>query len=387
MNLVTGQQNLKQLRVATHPGYNVHIGIDIAFSDVLLNEISLLTDKNIKDYVIIVDKNISHNYKTLADFIYAHIPIGVKIQTLEIDISESRKTRETKQEVEDQLFELGSDRNTCLIAIGGGVLLDLVGFVAATFMRGIPVIYIATTLLAMVDAAVGGKTAVNTQYGKNLVGAFKQPDTVIIDLTCLKTLPELDYLSAIAEVIKLAIILDEELFDFLVSNKSSILSRDLNILSELIYISVNLKKQIVEQDEKESNLRQLLNFGHTFGHAIEKQQNYSLRHGFAVALGLWLESSLAYNLGILSGEDSFKIIDLLESFYKNKIYLLEQNIDIDNIYELLIYDKKTKNKQPYFVLVNKIAGYVNDDNQCAHIVDKDIVMSTLQGFDNITLIK
>lgn len=245
------------ITVNTNSAYNIHIGENICFSESLIYEITSLKRRGIERIIIIVDQNVASYFSNLQEFISDKINITIDFIT--IRISESLKNRETKNKIEDKLFELGANRYTALVAIGGGVLLDTVGFVAATFNRGTPVIYIATTLLAMVDAAVGGKTGINTEYGKNLIGSFKQPDAVFIDINVLNSLSEHDFLSAFAEVIKIAIIFDTNLFDFLLNNKNKILTRDLSCLNYLIYSSVDIKRKIVEQDEKESNLRQLLN--------------------------------------------------------------------------------------------------------------------------------
>lgn len=378
------QSNYNLIQVNTKPQYNIHIGSNIIYSNFLIKELTSIHAKGYNHFVIIIDQVLSGQFEKLNDFISKNL--AVNISQINISINESLKTRETKSKIEDKLFEVGANRYTAIIAIGGGVLLDTVGFVAATFNRGVPVVYIATTLLSMVDAAVGGKTGVNTQYGKNLIGAFKQPNTVLIDITVLNSLPEHDYLSAISEIIKVAIIKDKALFYYLFDKKDKILARDHECLTNLITTSIDIKRKIVEQDEHESNLRQILNFGHTLGHAIEKLEEYKLSHGYAVALGLWSEVNLAYKIQILNKADYIKIINLVEGYFKNKIKLFTKDIDIEQLYYLLGFDKKTKDKQAYFVLVDKIGSYFNKDNKCSHTADKDNVLEVMAMLNQCCLI-
>lgn len=215
-----------------------------------------------------------------------------------IAAGEEFKTRETKAEIEDQMLAVGCNRDTLLIAIGGGVITDIGGFVAATFCRGIDVIYCPTTLLAMVDASIGGKTAVNTPCGKNLIGAFYQPKAVVVDISFIKTQSESDYIAGLGEIVKHALLMDEELLVMLEEQLPQILNRDLSLLSVVIQRSCELKARVVANDETEQGLRAILNFGHTFAHALECSANYQLAHGLAVLLGCYFELTCAATAGI-----------------------------------------------------------------------------------------
>ena len=191
---------------------------------------------------------------------------NIHVELLHIPAGEANKTRETKQKLEDCLFEKNYGRDTCLIALGGGVITDLVGFVAATYCRGIPVMYLPTTLLAMVDASIGGKTGVDTRFGKNLIGAFYQPQAVFMDLSVLTSLPAHEFRNGMVEMLKHGLIKDKNLFRTLQEHAHHM--DEPSFLLDVIYNSCLIKKNIIEQDERDLGIRQLLNFGHTIGHAI-----------------------------------------------------------------------------------------------------------------------
>ncbi len=222
----------------------------------------------------------------------------VKGVELAMPPGESQKTRERWSSLTDALLEAGYGRDSAIIALGGGVVGDVAGFVAATFMRGIPFIQVPTTLLSMLDASVGGKVAVDTPHGKNLVGAFHQPAAVLADPLTLSTLGERQFRSGLAEAVKHALIADEEYFVWLESNGGSLLARRPEALTDSVERSLTIKAEVVSADEKETGLRMILNAGHTIGHALEHVSGYRLLHGEAVALGLLAETALAEQLGI-----------------------------------------------------------------------------------------
>lgn len=219
-------------------------------------------------------------------------------ETVTFEPGEKSKTRESWARLTDSLMERGFGRDSGLIALGGGVTGDLVGFVAATYMRGIPYLQVPTTLLAMLDASVGGKTGVDTPLGKNLVGAFHPPAAVIADPQTLATLPEREYRAGLSEAVKHGLIADQAYFAWLEGNVAELTSRDLPTLARLIRRSVEIKGEVVAQDERESGRRAILNAGHTVAHALEQASGYQLPHGEAVALGLIVECHLAEQLGI-----------------------------------------------------------------------------------------
>ena len=235
---------------------------------------------------------------------------------LTIPSGESNKTRETWGRLTDQMLAKGYGRDSAVIALGGGVVGDLAGFVAATFMRGIPVVQVPTTLLAMVDASIGGKTAVDTPAGKNLVGVFHPPAVVLVDPQPLATLPLREMRAGIAEIVKHGVIADEAYLREVASNAPEVLSKSgatSDRMLSLIVRSVEIKANIVSRDEREDGLRKTLNFGHTIGHAVELVSGYSLLHGEAVAIGMALEGRLAERIGVAQTGTATEIMKALQS--------------------------------------------------------------------------
>ncbi len=226
---------------------------------------------------------------------------------IQIPAGEEHKRLQTVEHICEQLITLGAHRNSSIIAVGGGVVGDMAGFVASIFMRGIPVYHVPTTLLAMVDSSVGGKTGVDSRLGKNLIGTFHQPDAVIMDPVFLKKLPSEEFSNGMAEVIKHGV-LDASLFTWLERNTAAIQKRDIKTLETMLAKNVKIKKAIVEADEKESDIRMLLNLGHTFGHAIEHLSKYTIPHGQAVAIGL------VYAASFSKMPEIDRLIDLLLAF-------------------------------------------------------------------------
>jgi 3-dehydroquinate synthase len=267
------------------------------------------------------------------------------VDVIQITQGEEIKTLRTVETVYDRLIQLKADRSTFLVGIGGGIVCDIAGFVASTYMRGIEFGYVATTLLAQVDASVGGKNGVNFGGYKNMVGVFHQPEFVICDLSLLKTLPKKEISCGFAEIIKHAAIADYEMFSFLETNPVRALSLEMDVLEKLIHESVKIKASVVAKDEKEKGERRKLNFGHTFGHAIEKTTGIS--HGEAVSLGMVLASAISVQKSLLTGEDHLKLINLLER------YLLPTQAQINNetLWDALKKDKKRASDRMHFVLL------------------------------------
>jgi 3-dehydroquinate synthase len=219
-----------------------------------------------------------------------------------------------KERLEDRLLALGAHRDSVVVALGGGMIGDLAGFTAATLHRGVPLVQVPTSLLAQVDSSVGGKVAVDHPRGKNLVGAFHQPARVYIDVGALRTLPGEEYRSGLAEVIKYGATMDAKLFALLKAKARSIAGNAPGTMTPIIRRCCDLKRMIVEADERESGLRRILNFGHTIGHAVETLSNYRLRHGYAVAIGMCAEGRIGVALGI-TGRDSADRLEALVRLY------------------------------------------------------------------------
>jgi 3-dehydroquinate synthase len=231
--------------------------------------------------------------------------------TLTFPAGEEHKTRETWQTLTDQLLASGCDRHCVIVAVGGGVTTDLAGFVAATFLRGVPWIAAPTTTLGMLDAAVGGKTGVNTAHGKNLVGAFHPPSVVVCDPAALATLPDRSYREGLAEAVKHGATLDAEYGEWIASNAPAILARDLPTLERLIHRSAELKAAVVSEDEREGDRRVVLNAGHTIAHALERASGYAIPHGEAVAIGLVVETRVAERMGVAVAGTADRIAAIL----------------------------------------------------------------------------
>ena len=265
---------------------------------------------------------------------------------------EQEKKLKTVHKIIDRLMEAGFGRDSTLIALGGGVVGDITGFTASIFMRGINFIQIPTTLLAQVDASVGGKTAVNHKSGKNLIGSFYQPKCVVCDSIFLATLEATEISAGLAEIIKYGLIFDSEFFQWLQKNMQQILSNDRAAVDYVIQRSCAIKAEIVAQDEKEQSVRALLNFGHTFGHAIEKLTGYgNWTHGDAVAVGMVLAARLSENMSLITPEDVQNIEEILTAA---NLPISLPNIDPAELLAAMQSDKKVKDRNIQLVLLKNI---------------------------------
>jgi 3-dehydroquinate synthase len=263
-------------------------------------------------YVVVADRRLlRHQGRRLLASLRRR---GLHAELVAIPGGEGSKTRAVRDRLEDALVRVGADRGTALIALGGGVTGDLTGFVAATFHRGIPHVQVPTTLLGMVDASIGGKTAINHPKGKNLIGAYHPPAAVYIDLDYLATLPARAYRSGLAEVVKCGVIADPALFVSLERHADRVLRRDLDFLVGVVEASVRLKARVVSGDPREAGRRVVLNFGHTIGHALETLSRYRLTHGEAVAIGMVLEARLAARAGLAPASLAPRLASLLRRF-------------------------------------------------------------------------
>ena len=303
--------------------------------------------KSYSSIAIITDSNVEKLYKEL---ILKKFPR--KVSFFSFPAGEKSKTRKTKEKIEDFLFQSKVGRDGIIVAIGGGIVLDIAAFTASTYMRGIDLLLVPTTFLAMVDAAIGGKTAINTSYGKNLIGTFYHPEKVIVDSSFLKTLTLNQMREGMAEVVKMAAAMDEAFFKEIEENLSLWIKRDPLFIQRCIQKSIELKLSIVEKDEKEASLREILNFGHTFGHALEKATDYKLSHGRAVTLGMMAEGFFSVKKKILS-EESFQRLVLLLVQY-SLISKFPKELSLDTFLQALAYDKKGKHGQCRVLLLEKI---------------------------------
>lgn len=271
---------------------------------------------------------------------------------LKILPGEESKSLKVIGELAEQMLKAGIDRSGMILAIGGGVVCDIAGFLSSIYMRGIKCGYVSTTLLAQVDASSGGKNGVDLGGAKNILGCFRQPEFVICDTEMLSTLPEEEYLSGLAELIKTAIIGDRELFDMLEKHYSEIMKRDPELLDILVAKAVKFKSAVVTEDESEKGLRRILNFGHTFGHAIEMHRQ--IRHGYAVAEGMILATRFSMEKGLLSERELMRILDLIEKYG----FRFEKHIPYQDIENLVLLDKKRTGREINFIFVNGIGKAV-----------------------------
>lgn len=305
---------------------------------------------------------------------------GLEAYLFSFPKGESHKTRAAKEHLENRLFEKRLGRDICVIALGGGVATDLGGFVAATYCRGVPLVMIPTSLLGMVDASMGGKTGVDVPYGKNLVGAIYQPKKILIDSSTLVSLPLNELKNGIVEMIKHGLIADANYFDFLEKNSEPLLARNLPLLETAIYESCRIKKEIVEQDEKEEGKRRLLNFGHTIGHALELLTHYSIAHGEAVAIGLLVESHLSAQLGHLKQKSLDRIYHLLQTY--GLTLSLPRCFSVQAILKTMQLDKKSVRGKARFVMIDEIGSPLPFDSHYCIFVEENLIQNSLEWMNN-----
>lgn len=299
---------------------------------------------------VVGDRNVSTHVQRVADSL---LSAGFRLHSTLLPPGEDQKCLASASLLYDQLVQARADRKTLLVAVGGGVIGDLAGFVAATFNRGLAFLQVPTTLLAMVDSSVGGKVGLNHPLGKNLIGAFHQPIGVWIDTALLDTLPDREYRSGLAEIVKYGVILDAELFAYLEHHVQPILDRDPQAVRHLVSRSCRLKADVVEQDERElTGLRAILNYGHTFAHAFETVAGYGAwLHGEAVAAGMICASVLAERRGLISREITDRQRSLLAAF---SLPVAPQPWAIDDLLQVMRSDKKAEAGRLRFILPRRL---------------------------------
>jgi 3-dehydroquinate synthase len=326
--------------------YPIHIG-----AGVLRDAGRLLSPRLPAPRVVIVSNPVvaSHWLATLRESLGA---AGIAAETVLVPDGEAHKNWGTAEDVLTRLLELRAERSTTIVALGGGVVGDLAGFAASIYQRGVPFVQVPTTLLAQVDSSVGGKTGVNHALGKNMIGAFHQPRTVLIDTDCLATLPDRELSAGLAEVIKYGAIREHGFFDWLEANVDALVARDPSTLTHAIGESCRIKAEVVAADERETGARALLNFGHTFGHAIEAAAGYGAwLHGEAVAAGMVLAADLSCRVTGLAADDAVRIARVLA---RARLPQKPPAIPPGRWLELMARDKKTAGGALRFVLLESL---------------------------------
>lgn len=337
-----------ELKKVVDDSYEIEIGFNLF--ETLIQDLKGNLGEGISRYAIITDSNVETLYgKKLYEKMKEH---HLEVDLITFPAGEKSKVRATKEKIEDELLEKGYKRDSCIIALGGGVVTDLAGFVAGTFARGIPFINYSTTLLGAADASVGGKTAVDTPVATNLIGLIYQPKKVYIDLATWQTLPKEQISNGLAETIKHACMADSQFFSYLEEHVALLLedegiSRHEEVCKQIAKTNCQIKYRIVHEDEKEANLRQILNLGHTIGRAIETLSGYQLLHGQAVAIGMCMQVKIAYELGYVTEEEQNRVIKL---FKKAKLpTALPKEMTTNQVVEKLYTDKKVRKGKIRFV--------------------------------------
>lgn len=300
--------------------------------------------------VIISDATVMHLYGH--DLAKQFKRAKSRVVSISFPAGERFKTHTEKQRIERHMFDKGCGRDSLVIALGGGVTGDLAGYIAATYMRGIPYIQVPTSLLAMVDSSVGGKTGIDTDYGKNLVGAFWQPKAVFADTDCLNTLPQAHIVNGLVEALKMFLTHDAKAFNSLMHQINKAITNDSRVLTSVIRRAVTIKAGVVARDEKESNERMVLNLGHTVGHALEYMADYGMMHGVAVALGILVEAKAAELMGLLS-EQGFSAIEAVLTQLSISPKQLKK-FDIQKVIKTMRLDKKVQEGTVRYVLLEDI---------------------------------
>ncbi|MGN1113806.1 MAG: 3-dehydroquinate synthase [Oscillospiraceae bacterium] len=357
-----------ELKKIVDDSYDIEIGHSLF--DTLVNDLKKGLCGNLKKFAVVTDSTVKDLY---GEKIYDKlISEGFKTDLFVIPAGEKSKTREMKEFVEDSMLEKGYRRDCAVIAVGGGVVTDLAGFVAGTFGRGVPFVNYATTLLAAADASVGGKTAVDTPLATNLIGLFNQPEKVYLDIDTWKTLPQRQLSSGLSETIKHACLGDKELFEFLEKNIDKIFENDTDACEYIAERNCAVKYKVVMQDEKESGLREILNLGHTVGRAIETVSDYKLLHGEALAIGMTAQVRLGQKLGFISAENADRVVSL---YKKAKLPTeIPEYIDKAELVKKLYTDKKVRNGKLRFVFQKEIGDVMQfgENNFAKEITEDEI---------------
>jgi 3-dehydroquinate synthase len=292
---------------------------------------------------------------------------GFKTTVMVVPDGEEYKTLESAGKLYEQLAEWGAERSTAILALGGGVIGDLAGFVAATYMRGVPLVQLPTTLLAQCDSSIGGKTAVDYKQLKNEIGTFYPPKMTISDITTLQSLPEKKFTGGMAEVIKHAVIKDEQFFSYLDGNLDRIKSLDNNVLEAVVAKSAQIKVEFVEKDEKDIGIRNILNFGHTVGHAVESVSHFQVSHGQGVSIGMTAAARIAVRMELMDKESAARLEKLLQ---KAGLPTKLPQMEVKHVMQAMRYDKKVQGGKIRFVLPRAIGQVFITDDVSPAVVEK-----------------
>ncbi len=338
--------NIVRVDLPDNKGYDIRIGTNLAAEVTAF----VASGKYSPRAFVVADTNTVSPYGEAVKAALAKG--GLKPELCAVPAGETAKSLRCAEELYNRFADAKLDRKSLVVAVGGGVVGDLAGFVAATYMRGVPFIQVPTTLLAQVDSGVGGKTAINLPLGKNLVGAFYQPDAVFIDLNVLRTLPKREVATGLGEIVKYGVIADADLFAYLEKNYAAVLDLDLASVAHVVERSCAIKAEVVGKDEKEAGLRRILNFGHTVAHAIEQETNYSrYNHGEAVALGSLCAARLSKLEGFIDGGVEERLKGLIT---KLNLPTVAVGCTLPHMEEEILRDKKTVGGKVNWVLMRKI---------------------------------
>lgn len=329
-----------------------------------------------KHFAIICDENSKETFGIT--LLQTLIDAGCTAAIFSFAPGEQSKSRKTKETIEDQMFQAGFGRDACVIGLGGGVVLDMTGFIASTFCRGVTLVHMPTTLLAMADASIGGKNGVDIPHGKNLIGTFYQPAKIMIDTDCLKSLPLREQKNGLVEMIKHGLIKDSDYFEFLEKEGLGVMQSP--HIAQAITRSCAIKLEVVESDEKENGKRRLLNFGHTIGHAIENVAKYSLAHGEAVAIGCVAEGYLAYKMGMLQKDAFERIYEIFHQFALP--FTLPKECTQNALIDAMGFDKKALEQTPRFVIIDAIGSAATFQGNYCTQVEKALLQTTLTWMIN-----
>jgi len=352
-------------------GQQAGFSYDICIGTNILDRMGLLIRKsNCADrYIIISDSTVSALYGDV--FLTILREMNLTCDLIEFPAGERSKDLSQVLSIAQQLIALGADRNSALIALGGGVTGDIAGFIASIYMRSIPCIQVPTTLLAQVDSSIGGKTGIDLPEGKNLLGTFSQPRMVLTDLYFLATLPGREFNNGLAEIIKYGIVDDLELFQLLENGVADIKKRTPELLATIVGRSCRIKKEVVEMDEHDRGLRRILNFGHTIGHALESASDYRISHGNGVSVGMIGAARISEKLNYLATTDRMRIETLISQL--GLLNHIPESVEISAILSRMKMDKKKKGNAIHFVLLKKLGvPFVNGS------VEEGLIRETIE---------